>query len=103
VINLSLHAFLFANSKEALQATIKTVETSTSENLEMSLQSERNSFFTTSSNTVSDAFPASEVPQTSNDPIITKRSKKGKNTKTKSALDTRQTEIDDGWTGITPS
>lgn len=103
MINLSLHAFLFANSKEALQATIKTVETSTTDSLEMSLQSERNSFFSTSSNIVSgDAFLAPEVPQTSNDPIITKRSKKGKNTKTKLALDTRQTEIDDGWTGITP-
>lgn len=49
-MNLSLHAFLFANSKAAMQATIKTAETSTSKTLERSLQLKRNSFFSTSLN-----------------------------------------------------
>ena len=37
IVNLALYAFLLANSKEALQAVINTVENSTSEDIETAL------------------------------------------------------------------
>jgi hypothetical protein len=97
VINLSLQAFLFANSKEALQAAIRAVEASTSENVEMSLQLELNSnFFSASANPVSGTSPATETSQTPDNQNTSKRAKKGKSTKTTPSLDKTQTEAVDG-------
>ena len=103
MINLSLQAFLFANSKEALQAAIGAAEASTSENVETALQLELSSnFFSTSANPVSGTSPTTETSQTPEDQNTSKRAKKGKSTKTTPSLDKMQTEAVDGWGGITP-
>jgi hypothetical protein len=104
VINLSLQAFLFANSKEALQAAIGAVEASTSENVETALQLELNlEFFSASANPVSGTSPTTETSQTRpKDQNTSKRAKKGKSTKTTPSPDKTQTEAVDGWGGITP-
>jgi hypothetical protein len=62
VINLALHAFLLASSKEALQVVIDAAESSTSENIETSLllQVEANSTLLASINQASDITPAVE-------------------------------------------
>lgn len=108
VINLSLHAFLLANSKEALQAVINAAENSTSENIETSLlvQAETNSILS-AINQQSDTpeGPAVEVvqaPQARNtdNQALSKPSRKGKSTKGK-ANKARQ-EQDSGWSGMVP-
>jgi hypothetical protein len=92
VINLSLHAFLLANSKEALQAVINAAETSTSENIEAALMSQVEKNSTLSADPPSQpsvAEPAiapaasTNVSQTTTTPA--KRSKKGKSAKDQDA------------------
>ena len=100
---MSLHAFLLANSKEALQAVINTAENSTSENIETSLlvQLQTNSIL--SGNTpASPAVEVAQAPQAQNtdSQALSKQSRKGKGTKGK--LNQAEPELDPGWSGITP-
>jgi hypothetical protein len=106
---LALHAFLLANSKEALQAVIDAAESSTSENIETSLllQVEANSTLLASINQASDITPAVETPQAqdADSQVLAKQSKKGKGAKGKANPNKAQAETaqtDSGWSGITP-
>ena len=106
---MALHAFLLANSKEALQAVIDAAESSTSENIETSLllQVEANSTLLASINQASDITPAVETPQAqdADSQVLAKQSKKGKGAKGKANPNKAQAETaqtDSGWSGITP-
>lgn len=104
VINLSLHAFLLANSKEALQAVINAAETSTSENIETALMSQVENNSTLSADPPSQRSVAITAPAASTNVSHTtaapaKRSKKGKSAKDQDAT---HTPTDGGWSGIAP-
>jgi hypothetical protein len=101
VINLSLHAFLLANSKEALQAVINAAETSTSENIEAALMSqvEKNSTLSANPPSVAAIAPAASANPSHTTAAPAKRSKKGKSAKDQDATNT---PTDGGWSGIAP-
>jgi hypothetical protein len=99
VINLSLLAFLLADSKEALQAVINATENSTSENVETALMLllETSSILSPSNHTT-DPVPATDV---SHSQALDERLEEGEKAKD-SAGDTTQVETDSGLSGIAP-
>jgi hypothetical protein len=108
VVNLALHAFLLANSKEALLAVINTVESSTSEDMEISLllQLQTNSILSAPLEKADQAPQDITIPPTP--PATTasqasaKRSKYSKGTKGNANTNKATTETSSGWGGITP-
>jgi hypothetical protein len=107
VINLALHAFLLANSQEALESIISAVDNSTSDDMEISLllQLEKSSVLSPHSGNKAPA-PVTVADQTqetaSDSQAPTGRSKKGKGPKGKGSSSSAQTEdrSDRGWGGI---